>query len=373
MQAKLNSQLKNNENLDYNVVKNNILNPYLQRLNNASNVYIFGAKQLGVKILKFCEKTNIKVDGFIDNNKSFQGQLVEGLKVFSPDEIKNKNAVIIVASINYVTEISKQLIQKEYNNIIPYHILTLFFEKDFEPEPSLNGLLEDLTKNFIEYSKLYDLLKDEQSKKVLNNIIEFRKTYNINLYGEICDDIDKSYFEDFMPDNEEVFVDGGAFDGDTAIRFLKFQKNYQKIYFFEPDQISFEKAKKNLISVKNIDFYQAGISDCEKVLKFSETNDPGSSFSNEGTIEVKCVSLDETIKEDRAFIKLDIEGAEEEAIEGAKRLIKNGSPLAICVYHKPHDIWKIPNQILKINPQYKFRLRHYTNTIFDTILYGVIL
>ena len=82
--------------------------------------------------------------------------------------------------------------------------------------------------------------------------------------------------------------------------------------------------------------------------------------------------MDDIVKENTSLIKMYIEGAELDAISGAKHLIENGSPLAISVYHKPSDIWMIPELILSINPCYKFYLRHYSKSIVDTVLYGII-
>ena len=92
-------------------------------------------------------------------------------------------------------------------------------------------------------------------------------------------------------------------------------------------------------------------------------------ISDSGDTEIDCVALDDIVKENTALIKMDIEGAELDTISGAKHLIENGSPLAISVYHKPSDIWMIPELILSINP--RFYLRHYSNCIYESVLYGV--
>lgn len=113
------------------------------------------------------------------------------------------------------------------------------------------------------------------------------------------------------------------------------------------------------------------MSDCSKTLRFNEQGDMGSKISDIGNTQINCVALDDIVKEKTVLIKMDIEGSEIDAINGARRLIKNGSPLAISVYHKPSDIWMIPKLILSINPRYKFYLRHYSNCIFETVLYGV--
>ena len=69
---------------------------------------------------------------------------------------------------------------------------------------------------------------------------------------------------------------------------------------------------------------------------------------------------------------MDIEGAEYQAILGAKKIIDKYKPkLAICVYHKPEDIWELPWLIHKINQEYKFYLRHYSFGDVETVLYAL--
>ena len=78
------------------------------------------------------------------------------------------------------------------------------------------------------------------------------------------------------------------------------------------------------------------------------------------------------IHDDVTFIKMDIEGSEYQALLGAKQIIKEKVPkLAISVYHNPEDIVQIPRLILSLRKEYKFYIRHYSSTGFDTILYAV--
>lgn len=87
---------------------------------------------------------------------------------------------------------------------------------------------------------------------------------------------------------------------------------------------------------------------------------------------VPVIPLDEALGEDGAFIKMDIEGAEKEALEGAERtVIKYRPKLAISVYHKPEDIVEVPEIILSYGLDYQFYLRHYSLAAFDTVLYAV--
>ena len=73
------------------------------------------------------------------------------------------------------------------------------------------------------------------------------------------------------------------------------------------------------------------------------------------------------------MIKLDIEGAELEALKGARETILRHKPkLAICIYNKPEDMIDIPLYIKELVPEYKLYVRHYTNTNDETVLYAVM-
>ncbi len=70
------------------------------------------------------------------------------------------------------------------------------------------------------------------------------------------------------------------------------------------------------------------------------------------------------------FVKIDIEGAEGLAIEGMTRHILDEHPkLAISVYHKADDFWKIPEQILTIRDDYELYMRHYTEGTDETVMF----
>lgn len=97
----------------------------------------------------------------------------------------------------------------------------------------------------------------------------------------------------------------------------------------------------------------------------------GNTIVESGRHKVICDALDSLIEIQPTFIKMDIEGAEMEALEGAKRRIMNGTPkLAICVYHKAEDIWKIPLWIHQLVPDYKLYLRHHNDDYEETVIYA---
>lgn len=323
--------------------------------------YILGAGTLGNVIKSILVKNGINFLGFIDNNKT---------ECLSLSDITDKSANIIVASINYMYEMTEQLKGVGFCN---YFVFTDMIDKF----PELSGfnsafvnLFDDYFSNKEEYDFLRTLFQDEESLSTLEHIIEYRKTKDYTLFSKTLSP-SRPYFNSLIPkDDNMIFVDGGAFDGDTVNEFTSFSA-YKKIYVFEPDIISFEKAKKNLIKFENIVYFNKGISNESKIIGFNLSGTLGASFDEGSDSKIECVKLDDVVEEDKVFIKLDIEGAEIEALQGAERLIKNGSILAVCVYHKPEHIYQVPRLILSINKDYNLYLRHHSTSIFETVLYAI--
>ena len=70
---------------------------------------------------------------------------------------------------------------------------------------------------------------------------------------------------------------------------------------------------------------------------------------------------------------MDIEGAELEALRGAKETIRKDRPrMAICIYHKPEDLYEIPGYLLSLVPEYRFKVRQYTSMSWETVLYAAV-
>jgi len=229
-------------------------------------------------------------------------------------------------------------------------------------------------KNKDTFNEIYNILHDYNSKKIYQKIISFRYYYNIEFLKGFKNKEKEQYFESFLnlKDNE-VFVDVGGYDGYTSLEFIKRVKNYEKIYFLEPDEINFKKAKKLLKGYKNIEFLNIGAYDKNAILGFS-SNDSASAISDDGDWKIRVGKIDDYINEKVTFLKMDIEGAEQKALFGAKNIIKKYRPkMAISIYHSPDDIFKIPKLIFSISEKDKYNiyLRHYTESIYETIMFFI--
>ena len=89
-------------------------------------------------------------------------------------------------------------------------------------------------------------------------------------------------------------------------------------------------------------------------------------------MHVQVVALDDVLPDYKpSLIKLDIEGAEPDALRGAHRnIVKYGPELAVSVYHAPHHIWQIPAQIRSMLPDHRLYLRSHWYNGFDTVVYA---
>jgi len=223
---------------------------------------------------------------------------------------------------------------------------------------------KSLHENAESYFWLYQRLSDYRSKATFLGILENWCYFSsMNPYQEkVFDD----YFDlDIVHcDQNEVFVDVGAFTGDTTLSYIKTYgiDNYKKIYCYEITPSIFTILHDNLHHFKNIECRQLGLSDTQETLFIDDSNGVLSSnrvTSTGGVTHAQLTTLDDDVSDPVSFIKMDIEGSERKALRGCRRHITEEKPkLAIAVYHDNDDLWAIPKLIHEINSDYQFYLRY---------------
>jgi FkbM family methyltransferase len=220
------------------------------------------------------------------------------------------------------------------------------------------------------WSNVYGRLADEQSKKTFEDVLLFRLSCNPAFMKEYSERIKDQYLEDFMEYSQEVMVDAGAFDGDTTDFFCQKYPDYKSVHLFEPSVINISKAKKRLQNFERIVYYNLGLSKSAGTIMFEDDHGSSSKVSDLGGTHIIIDKLDTIVNESISFIKMDIEGWEIPALEGCRTHIKNDQPkLAIAVYHKAEDFWKIPELVLGYYNDYDIYLRHYTEGWSETVMF----
>ncbi|MCL2284591.1 MAG: FkbM family methyltransferase [Fibromonadales bacterium] len=180
------------------------------------------------------------------------------------------------------------------------------------------------------------------------------------------------------PCEDEVYYDIGVFDGDSIDVFMNFSNNrYKSIVGLEADKKNYDyllgkyknNSKVNLINKGAWNEFGTLRFDSNSISSISKIDDIGETILETTTID----NVAEELKLAPTFIKMDIEGAELKALEGAEKTIRYCCPrLAISVYHKPEDIADILHYILRLVPEYKFYLRQHHYFFAETVLYATI-
>lgn len=175
----------------------------------------------------------------------------------------------------------------------------------------------------------------------------------------------------------EIFVDAGCFDGFTTRQFFEWCGGKGYSYCLEPDAGNIALIRKNLGDNRDMEIIDKALWSATTELSIDAKGNCATSVTASngqyGQKRIGAVALDDIMLDKGVtFIKMDIEGAEVEALHGAARTISEQKPrLAVSIYHKPDDIWTIPRVILSCNPDYKFYVRHYSFSDYDTVLYAI--
>ena len=326
--------------------------------------YILGINKLTKSVLKFVE-----VDGIIDDFTRVQRSRKK--EILSIDDIP-KDALILSTATGSPLEVKIRLDSMGFKNI-DYLSLCKYTSFDLVDPPFIMDFRDDYKPNKKEYEYVYDLLADEKSKEIFTKVINFKITFDYNFMEGFTNDHDGQYFDkEILPPLKNIsFLDGGGYVGDTATQIIKNYPDFKKIWLIEPIPENIRIASRELGNYENIEFLTCGVSNKKETLHFNEEKS-FSTIYGKGTQSVEVDTIDNIVKEKVDFIKLDIEGAEQDAIEGAKETIKKYKPiLAICVYHKAEDWYKIPQKVFAIEKGYKLYLRHYMEGIFESVMYFI--
>jgi FkbM family methyltransferase len=345
--------------------------------NRKKPLIFFGAAYAGQLAYDMFGSIGIRPDYFCDNNASKHGTAFLGIPVLSFKELceKHRDSYIFISAPDYLKDI--RLMLKE-NNLEEIEEITWL--RDKMGFYGIRGLFyQIINQNKESFDMVFKALSDDVSRQVFSDFINYRNLGNskdlIPLESNSTQYFEKGIIK--LSENE-VFIDGGAYIGDTVEDFMnQTDGKFHKIYSFEPDENNYKIYNDKFIGNSDITLMPYGLWSRNDTLRFKkyEQNPGGNRITdaNDSNLEVPVTSVDEVLKgKPASFIKMDIEGAELEALRGSRATIQKYRPkLAICVYHKPMDIVDIPLFIKELVPEYKLYLRHYSNSYTETVLYAI--
>ena len=328
--------------------------------------YILGINEYAHEVASL-----VNVDGFIDDYTeagSWLGKPIVRLASVDPDSM-----VVSCVTANRPITALVRLKAAGIRRYCDYFSLANTSSGKLPLVHALAETRQDHGVNAVEYQWVRERLYDDESQHVFDSLMEFRLTGNLGAMAGFEYAADRQYFEPFIAlDKGEVFVDGGGFDGYTSEEFARRCPDFAGIHFFEPSEKTLSAAKEKLAHLEHVHFHQLGLYDQRATLRFDADSGSASRISDTGgeTIEVAC--LDDAVEGRITFIKLDLEGAEPNALSGSREHILNDHPkLAVAVYHHPAHFWQIPKLVLGMRDDYRVYLRHYTEGWTETVMFFV--
>lgn len=319
---------------------------------------------------EFLDQLRVPVRFICDNNPDKWGSTLWGLEVISPAKLQDfYSAYNVLILVPFEDQIAPQL----QNLPVPpesIYRLDLYFEEENSAD-----YFRDAQGDF---ERIYNKLSDQASKRTYESVIRYRVNRDPAYLREIALPRRTQYFPDtldgtpFLSPNE-VFVDAGAFIGDTVESFLAATKgSYRAIYALEPEVENFQTLMKAVGGRPNVFCTQAAVGAEEGQISFF-SDDSGLKADKHGGETVNVKPLDSLLRDvPVTFLKMDVEGMECAALRGAKQIIRKNHPkLAVCTYHSNADMIEVPKLILELDPSYRLYFRHYTNALVETVCYAV--
>jgi len=338
--------------------------------NSNKPLVLWGAEKCAQNIMRILSKNNIFIDAVFDNLEYSSKRYFNEFEILSFEKICQKydNFSILHAFGN------QDLIEKYIDNPQVINVYALFDINDFDMLFSK----EFITENLDELLILKNDLKDEFSKKSLDAYIKSRTNSDWQYIKPFL--ANRECFPEFMNFSEnETIVDCGAFTGDTLEQYYNQVGSFNYYYALEPNPYNSEKLRdkvKNL-RLNNVDIIEVGSwNEKGKLTFFLNGDQTNLTFDKESqsASNINVDTIDNICKCNASFIKMDIEGAEKQAILGAVNTISTQRPkLAISVYHKKDDLISIPKIIKSLYPDYQFYFRLHHHLGMDAILYAVPL
>lgn len=343
----------------------------------------------GKEAATICKKYKVKY--IVDKNDEFCDITVGNVRVYSPDKLYSENpdnVIILVCAANKnAHEITDTLCGIDDFTIFYWNVLNNEF---------LNEISNELYDCDEQICNIKKRLYDDYSRKVLQEVVNRRIAGVCSGYDDlkVKGEIQYIFPPALFSKNKGALLDCGGYIGDSVDRFVnKLGNDLDKIYSFEalPRNISALEKKKNEVLKRwngEIVVIPFALADKRKMISFYETEKRGGCFSPDfrsttkfgyinpvNKFEVETVQIDDVIDdyETIRYIKMDIEGAEYEALIGAEKTIKREKPgLAISIYHNAKDYYRLAELILNYVPEYKLAVRHHKTRHVDTVLYAWI-
>lgn len=349
---------------------------------------VWGAGSSGYYAKKNLENQGKDVLYFIDSDIRKTGTTFEGRPVKHPSEINRIDNKVIISS-EWFLEIAKELMQRfalELGQDFVYYL------GDQWRDGIGLAFMSHLKDNVDSYNEVLSMLSDQASVATFHKVLKYRLfCFRPDLMGEedMPSRSDRNtppfsarpyhYRDLVMPNPGDTVLDYGAYTGDNSVEFAQDVGKNGKVYAFEPSPRTYKELQDNIAVFGMSDIIMpvmAGVSRVSGWQSFETGDNPvASHLSCNGDISVECKSIDDFVVEAQIkkvdFIKMDIEGAELDALLGGKHTIEVYNPqMAICIYHQPEHLFSVPLLINSMNQKYSLFVKHRSESFTDTVCFA---
>lgn len=316
-------------------------------------IILYGMGNGADKVLDEFEKRNIKCSGVMASDdfvryQNFRGFTVKKMADFEEEFDDFTVALCFASSLDDVMN-HIRFVASRHELLVPN--VPVFGDE----------ILDDvfIEKHKDEIKSAYSLLADEKSKITLEGALNFLYSGKLDYLDEIESDKSEAFLNILKLNDNESFLDLGAYRGDTVEEFLGYTNGYEEIVAVEPNAKNFQKLCIFSNELKNITPINAGISDKNGTTLVSKGGGRQSVLGDKNGVEISTITLDSLTAThgDFSYIKVDIEGMEHKMLECAKSTLSSKPKLNFAAYHTNFDFFTLINKIHALNPDYKIHLR----------------
>lgn len=333
-------------------------------------IVMYGMGNGADKILGVAERFDVEIRDFFASDGFVRGHLFHGKRVLSYSEAREKygEMIVLVSFASSLPDVMANIygIEKECELYAP-------------DVPVFGGELFDVgfvKKNVGELERVFSLIADEESKKIYENVINYKLSGRIRyLRAAESDEAEVNALTGAV--NFTSYADLGAYTGDTVKKMIDLAPNMKKVVALEPDERSFRKlcAYAETETRCEIKALKLGAWSERGTLAFDASGNRNASIGEgKKTKSVEVDSLDDILAgESVDYIKYDVEGSEKEALVGSRKTIERFAPtLLVSLYHRSGDVFSLPLLVRELCPEYKLYIRRFPYIpAWDLNLYAI--
>lgn len=332
-------------------------------------IVLYGTGNGADKLLDEAHRVGIKISGIMASDGFVRNRSFRGFPVRSLLQIEEEFAepMIVLAFGSQRPEVISSVLRLGERHTVLCADVPVYGENVFNMD-----FFNDHRK---ELEAAYKLMADEASRKTFRNIIRFRLSGKLQYLTSCFSEKEDVFSELLRLGEEESFLDLGAYRGDTISEFLHYTGGkYRHITALEPDIRNYRKLREYAKDMQDIQLFRMGIWSKDGELFFKSRLGRGSGINENGGETLAVTTIDTLYKRrPLSYLKLDVEGAEEQALIGGRDTIRRDQPkLNLALYHRSEDIFKLPLLLNEIQPLYKLFLRQHPHLPdWDLNLYAI--